>query len=298
MSTFKLNNDDKSWELFKKTIRGKTLMDDRYMSAYFRDFKEGVELVVGIILDKPDIEVLEIHAQDTLSNLYGRTVRIDIYAKDSKGVRYNIEIQRKKDGAGCKRARYHSSMLDANLFELIGEDFEELPRSIVIFICESDFFGKDLPIYTINRKIEETGESFADEAAIVYVNGGKKDHNTALGRLMEDFFNPDPDTMNYDILANKSRMIKNLEKGSDNMQIVREYLTEEDWNAALKEGEKRGERQENNRGISIMIHENFDENIPVDRIVIKLGKYYNLKPEEALARIEKEKETYRPDAEG
>ena len=72
------------------------------------------------------------------------------------------------------------------------------------------------------------------------------------------------------------------------MQIVREYLTEEDWNAAVKEGKK----QENNRGISIMIHENFDDKIPVERIVVKLGKYYNLTPEEALIRIEKEKETY------
>ena len=47
-------------------------------------------------------------------------------------------------------------------------------------------------------------------------------------------------------------MIKNIKRGSDSIQIVREYLTEEDWNAAIKEGKK----QENNRGISIMIHEN------------------------------------------
>ena len=94
--------------------------------------------------------------------------------------------------------------------------------------------------------------------------------------------------MNYEILANKAKMIKNIERGSDSMQIVREYLTEEDWNAAIKEGKK----QENNRGISIMIHENFDEKIPIERIVVNLGKYYQLDPEEARARIEKEKENY------
>ncbi len=61
---------------------------------------------------------------------------------------------------------------------------------------------------------------------------------------------------------------------------------------------KEGERLANNRGITLMIHENFDEDIPVERIVINLGKYYNLKPEEARARIKKEKETYRLDTEG
>ena len=288
MGTFKLNNSEESWKVFLEAVRGKTLMNDRYMSAFFRDFPEGVQLVISIILNKLDIEVVEVRAQDTFTNLYGRTVRIDIYAKDGKGAQYDIEIQCKKDGAGCKRARYHSSMLDANVHELIGEDFEKLPRSIVIFICESDFFGKDLPLYTIHRTINETGEEFPDEATIIYVNGENRDHDTALGRLMEDFFNPDPDTMNYEILANKAKMIKNIERGSDSMQIVREYLTEEDWNAAIKEGKK----QENNRGISIMIHENFDEKIPIERIVVNLGKYYQLDPEEARARIEKEKENY------
>lgn len=284
MGTFKLNNSEASWKVFLEAIRGKTLMNDRYMSAFFRDFPEGVQLVVSIILNKSDIVVVEVWAQDTFTNLYGRTVRIDIYAKDSDGVRYDIEIQCKKDGAGCKRARYHSSMLDANVHEFIGEDFEKLPKSIVIFICESDFFGKGLPLYSINRNVNETGEEFPDEATIIYVNGENRDHNTALGRLVEDFFNPDPDTMNYDILANKAKMIKNLEKGSDSMQIVREYLTEEDWNKAISIGK--------DSGISILIHDNFDENTPVERIVIKLGKYYHLSPEEARARIEKEKETY------
>lgn len=44
----------------------------------------------------------------------------------------STEIQRKKDGSGCKRDMYHGSMLDANIFEFIGEDFENLPRSIDI----------------------------------------------------------------------------------------------------------------------------------------------------------------------
>ena len=76
MGAFKLNNSEESWKVFLEAVRGKTLMNDRYMSAFFRDFPEGVQLVISIILNKPDIEVVEVRAQDTFTNLYGRTVRI------------------------------------------------------------------------------------------------------------------------------------------------------------------------------------------------------------------------------
>ena len=95
-------------------LQGKCLMDDKFMSAVFKDFPEGVELVLRIILEIPDLTVEKADTQLTLTNLLGRTVRIDVFATDSKGVRYNIEIQKASKGTGFKRARYHSSMLDSN----------------------------------------------------------------------------------------------------------------------------------------------------------------------------------------
>ena len=47
----------------------------------------------------------------------------------------------------------------------------------------------------------------------------------------------------------------------------------------------------NDRGISRMIQDNLDENIPTERIVLKLGKYYGLSREEAIKRIDAEKKT-------
>ena len=40
-----------------------------------------------------------------------------------------------------------------------------------------------------------------------------------------------------------------------------------------------------------MIQDNLDENIPTERIVLKLGKYYGLSREEAIKRIDAEKKT-------
>ena len=282
MGTAKLNNDEKSLELFREKIKDKCLMDDKFMSVVFRDFPEGVELVLRIILEIPDLVVNEATTQVTMTNLLGRTVRIDVFATDSNGVSYNIEIQKAKEGAGFKRARYHSSMLDADDPAFIGENFDALARSFVIFICETDFIGAGKPLYRIERRIAETGELFDDEATIIYVNGDNKDGSTELGRLIQDFFNPDPDTMNNKLLADRSRRYKTEEEG---IEMVRELLTEEEWDAAEKSGIEKGF----GRGVSGMIQENLDENVPTERIIVKLGKYYGFSREEAIKLIEDQK---------
>jgi len=102
--------------------------------------------------------------------------------------------------------------MDAHLLES-GHDFDELPVTYVIFIAEEDVIGSDLPLYTIDRVVRETGGEFGDEAHIVYVNGENKDANTALGRLMHDFFCTNPNDMHYELLADKVRYFKESEEG-------------------------------------------------------------------------------------
>ena len=54
-----------------------------------------------------------------MANLLKRSVRLDVLATDSASIKYNIEIQRSDKGAGQKRARYNSSMLDARLLQKV-----------------------------------------------------------------------------------------------------------------------------------------------------------------------------------
>ncbi len=63
-----------------------------------------------------------------------------------------------------------------------------LPEVYVIFITEHDVLKCGLPMYTIERIIQETGTSFNDRTHIIYVNGEHRDVNTALGRLVHDLF--------------------------------------------------------------------------------------------------------------
>ena len=255
---------------FREKIKGKTLMDDRFMSAFFSDFPEGVELVLQIIMDKPDLKVLDINIQNTMTNLYGRSIRLDVLAQDTDGAYLNIEIQKSNRGTGFKRARYHSSMLDTNYAKLIGENFDGLPKTIVIFICENDIIGAGKSLYTINRVVNETGEIFDDDAHIIYVNGQRRDSETKLGRLLQDFFNPEPETMNYSLLANKSKYLKEDEEG---IEMVREYLTEEEWNKAIAEGKDIGIKIGIEQGIEQGVKKGAAENaIKNARSLLILGK--------------------------
>ena len=119
---------------------------------------------------------------------------------DENGKEYNVEIQRTDKGADRKRARYHSSILDAHLLQP-GDDFSNLPETFVVFITENDVIGDGLPLYTIDRHITNTGKAFDDGEHIVYVNGADKDASTELGKLMHDFFCTDPDGLSQEQIA-------------------------------------------------------------------------------------------------
>ena len=207
-------------------LRGLRLIDDDFMNACFDGYNDGAELLLRIILNRPDIRVKSVKTQRRMKNLLGRDICLDIDADDETGKEYNVEVQRVDKGAERKRARYHSSILDAHLLQP-GDDFSELPETFVIFITENDVIGKGKPLYRIERKIEEINELFDDGEHIIYVNGADKDVSTALGKLMHDFFCTDPDDMHYKELADKVRYFKEDRKGVAAMCKVMEDMRNE-----------------------------------------------------------------------
>ena len=206
-------------------IRGFRLMDDDYMSKCFEENIECTELVLQIVLGRDDLKVEKVAIQHQLKNLQGRSIIFDIYATDHAGKRYNVEIQRADRGAGAKRARYHSSLIDANVTEP-GEKLENLVETYVIFITEHDVLGKGKPIYHIDRVIKETGENFGDEAHILYVNGEYRDESP-IGTLMHDFSCTNAKDIKYRTLAERVRYFKEDEKGVAAMCKAMEDMRDE-----------------------------------------------------------------------
>lgn len=191
-------------------IRNFRLMDDDFMSKVFED-PSCAQLLLQIVLERRDLRVQNVQSQYDLKNLQGRSVRLDILAVDQANRAYNIEVQRSDSGAAVKRARYNSSLLDANL-TMKGDSYEQLNETYVIFITEHDVLGDGLPIYHIDRIIRESGKVFGDETHIVYVNA-QIQNETALGHLMHDFVCSSAERMYYATLAERVRYFKEEQKG-------------------------------------------------------------------------------------
>ena len=211
-------------------LRDFRLLDDDFLTKCFEGDTASIELVLQIVLEKPDLKVLDVRTQVFVENLLNRSVRLDILATDSTGAKLNVEVQRSDKGAGRKRARYNSSMMDANLLKK-GEDFDKLPETWVIFITENDVMGKGLPLYPIERCFLGTGERFEDGSHILYVNGAYRG-DTPIGKLMHDFSCTDAADMYYGTLADRVRFFKESKEGIEIMCRAMEDMR----NQTLKEG--------------------------------------------------------------
>lgn len=192
-------------------LREFRLLDDDFLTKCFDGNTECIQLVLRIVMEMPELNVLEVRTQVFVENVLNRSVRLDILATDALGRKINVEVQRSDRGARRTRARYNSSMMDANLLEK-GKNFDALAETYVIFITEHDVLGLGNPLYHIERCILETGERFQDGSHIIYVNGAYRD-DSPLGRLMHDFSCTDPADMYYNILADRVRFFKESKEG-------------------------------------------------------------------------------------
>ena len=208
----------------EQIVDGMNLFDDDLMSMVFDGNIEATELLLKIILKRDDILVESVVGQREFQNpvVGGRNIRLDILAKDSTGKNYNVEVQKKPEGAHIRRARFNSSMMDSRMLKE-GQEFSELQDSYMVFITQTDIFGYGIPIYTINRHFEEIDDLFDDGSHIIYVNGNYNG-NDEIGKLMHDFGCKESKDMYYPELAKGVRHFKEEEGGRRIMsEIVEKY---------------------------------------------------------------------------
>ncbi len=220
---------------YLETIKKFRLIDDTFFSACFDNNEVDVQYILRIILDKPNLNVLKVQTQKSVENLYGRSVRFDVFATDDSGKLYNIEVQRADSGAIPSRARYNSVMLDYHKLKKKAK-FNELPETFVIFITEHDVLKDGKQIYHVERVVRETSKLFEDGTHIIYVNGSYKDDSgSALGDLIHDFFCDNPADMKHQQLAQRVSFLKNNKQGVKRMCKLMEDLTADLLEEAKKE---------------------------------------------------------------
>ena len=200
-----------------KAIDDLTLFDDDLMSKVFDGNIEATELLLKIILERKDIKVLRVKGQVEMKSPYteGRNIRLDIHAIDKKGVEFDVEVQRNEEGSHVRRARFNGSMMDSRMLKK-KQEFKELKDAYVIFICQRDKFGKNKPIYHVDKVVRETGKPYDDGAYTIYVNGTYKGKDD-FGKLAHDFNCKNADDIYYEPLAEGVRHFKETEEGRDIM---------------------------------------------------------------------------------
>lgn len=216
-------------------LRGFRPIDDDFMRCLFKDNIPLAEFVLRIITGKPDLVITDCQTQKDMKRLAGaRSICLDAYGTDSTGKKYDLEIQRQDKGADPHRARYHSSVMDVENLDA-GQEFSELPETYTIFIIEKDFYGKGVPVYPVERINTATGEPFDDGEHILYVNGEYRG-DSDLGKLMYDFNCTNADDMNFELIAERTRYLKENPKGVNEMCKVIEDMRREEREEGRLEG--------------------------------------------------------------
>lgn len=201
--------------MYKRKIADYCLMDDEFFRACMKDNLQAVQLIIRIVLNDDRLVVKSMKIQEDMKNLFGKSSWFDVHAIDKLGRHLDIEIQKASKGAGKERARYYSSLLDANI-SAPKDDYDKLPDTFMIMFADNDIFKRKYPLYHINRVIAETGQIFNDGSHIIYVNGQYKGSDR-LGKLIKDFHEKDAKKIYFRQLRQRADFFKNTKEGVQQM---------------------------------------------------------------------------------
>ena len=111
-----------------------------------------VQAILGIEIERIDyLNAEQVIEPDPDSH----GVRMDVYVRESGADRvYDLEMQAVTEPSLGKRFRYYQSALDTRELP-VGKDYDQLPESFIVFLCSSDAFGYDVPVYRLERCCED-----------------------------------------------------------------------------------------------------------------------------------------------
>lgn len=154
----------------QKTLQQLELKDDFMFGAVMRDPKRCKPLLEHIL----GVQIREIRypeLQKIIDNtMDAKSVRLDVYIEDSDNTIYNIEMQTTNKKNLPKRMRYYQGMIDLNIISK-GDEYNQLKKSFIIFICDYDQYKEGRYIYTFeNVCLENASIRFGDETVKVVLN--------------------------------------------------------------------------------------------------------------------------------
>ena len=166
----------------RKTLQELTFKDNFMFAAVMMDEENAkgvLERALDIVIDHLDIS----YEKSIVYNPEYKGIRLDVYLKDDKNTHFDVEMQIANKSI-VKRSRYYHSQIDMELLGA-GLDYENLPETYVIFICDFDPIGLKKYKYTITQYIQEN-ETFpySDGSHTVFLSTVGENENEVSDSLV------------------------------------------------------------------------------------------------------------------
>lgn len=216
------------------------IKNDIMFCTVFQNQEECRELLQRILGIK--ITELSITKQKEIQNhIFFKGIRLDIYAKDSLGNAYDIEMQLNYSGELALRSRYYHGEMDGYQIRK-GVKYNNLKESIVIFICDFDLFEKGSSIYTFETICHEYPElTLQDKRKTIFlnINGTREGLSEELSSLLDYFKTSNPTDEYTRRLEEKVKENRNDDEWRENYMTF-EMKLDEKYRQGMEKGRAEG----------------------------------------------------------
>ena len=241
------------------------IKDDFMFSVIMRNPKfcrPFLERILGIKISRIEYP----KSQETIDiSADAKSVRLDIYVEDGKETVYNIEMQTTENRNLPKRTRYYQGMIDLNILEK-GDNYKDLKRSFVIFVCTFDLFDAGRHIYTFeNRCIQNPDLGLGDNTTKIILNtkGTMDDVTPAMKKLLDFIDGKEPED---DFTRELDEAVQSVRK---NEKWRLDYMTlQMNYQEKYEQGIEQGVEQEKIDSAMRMIE---DGDLPLEKVALYSG---------------------------
>ncbi len=228
-------------------------LSDSFMFGEVMRNPDICKLFLEELIGKPIERIEFITKEDTISDtvLY-HGIRLDVFVKGSSEM-YNAEMfgkRYKNYKPLLKRGRFYESMMDRRSLES-GKDYEELPDSYIIFVCNFDFFDTGLAVCKRKQCIDGREDILFEDGSHMYVLNSHYTEGNASPAILEylDFIrNNDVDSVYQSTLMEKVctavKLVRNDPKKEERFMVLENLLRDRE-----REGREQGIEQGMKQGI-------------------------------------------------
>lgn len=245
----------------RKTLQELTFKDNFMFAAVMLDEENAkgvVERALGIEVDHVEIS----YEKSIVYNPEYKGIRLDVYLKDDKSRHFNVEMQVANTKI-FKRSRYYHSQIDMELLSA-GINYEQLPESYVIFICDFDPIGLGKYKYTRRQIIEEDRDyNYDDGSYTVFLSTVGTNEDEVSQELVKflKYVGAELEESNKDY---EDEFVKRLQKSVEKIKFDREMgrrymlfeeLMKDEYNAGKAEGLELGKAEAAQSILVEILHE-------------------------------------------